>query len=241
MEVFDDGNGSALYVGGGFTQVDGQVVNMVAKWDGSAWSTVGDFSGNVYVANLAVWDDGNGAALYAAGRFLGSNVKILDGSQWQDLGNATYSSPANAIVGFDGSGGPGLVAGGVFTGLPGFDGISFAAIWDGHIWTPLGICLNDGVDALAVFDDGSGDSVYLGGRFRDPSANFPSYLARWNGAFGDTNHDTVVDLLEYREFEQCLAGPLSAINEAMCGCSDLNGDGFVDQRDAALLWALIHP
>ena len=71
MAVFDDGSGGgpALYAGGG-SIAGGVVVNHVAKWDGSSWSSLGGGMNNAVHA-LAVFDDGSGGgpALYAGGGY----------------------------------------------------------------------------------------------------------------------------------------------------------------------------
>ncbi len=66
--VFDDGSGSALYVGGNFTTAGGVAANSIAKWDGVRWTPVGGGTDGI-VSVLAVFNDGSGAALYAAGTF----------------------------------------------------------------------------------------------------------------------------------------------------------------------------
>ena len=50
MAVFDDGSGPALYAGGSDFRVPGGPVCSVAKWDGKAWTTVGQNLGG------RVWD-----------------------------------------------------------------------------------------------------------------------------------------------------------------------------------------
>ena len=37
LATFDDGRGTALYVGGTVTQIDGKPVNRIARWDGTSW------------------------------------------------------------------------------------------------------------------------------------------------------------------------------------------------------------
>ena len=72
LEMFDDGSGPALYAGGAFTTAGGVTVNRVARWDGSAWSPVGeppDTGTNGLVLDLASFDDGSGPALFAGGWF----------------------------------------------------------------------------------------------------------------------------------------------------------------------------
>ena len=70
LQVFDDGTGPKLAVGGVFDWVgDHYPANSIAAWDGTAWSRVGTgFDWDVYA--LTVFDDGSGPALYAGGTFL---------------------------------------------------------------------------------------------------------------------------------------------------------------------------
>ena len=104
LEVFDDGSGLSLFVGGDFrevlgSQVAGVSANNIARFDGRAWSGlangVGNSSSNSLVRDLEVFDDGRGAALYASGFFLrempgGQVLNHLgrwDGESWAPLGN----------------------------------------------------------------------------------------------------------------------------------------------------------
>jgi hypothetical protein len=91
LEVFDDGTGSALFVGGDFTTAGGVSANHIARWDGTSWSALG--SGvNWEVYDLAVFDDGSGPALFAGGFFTiagGISAKRIakwDGTNWSSLG-----------------------------------------------------------------------------------------------------------------------------------------------------------
>src|SRR5690606_19432964 len=69
---------------------------------------------------LAVFDDGTGEALYAAGRFTtaggaeANNIARWDGSAWTPLGVGIDGS-VNALTVFDDGTGPALYAGGPFT------------------------------------------------------------------------------------------------------------------------------
>src|SRR5262245_30227302 len=74
IAAYDDGSGQALYVGGGFRTASGVVAGRIAKWDGVSWSALGagidetqDSDDDPIVNALAVFDDGSGSALYAAG------------------------------------------------------------------------------------------------------------------------------------------------------------------------------
>lgn len=75
MEVFDDGSGTRLYVGGNITQAGGLPVNQIAAWDGLEWAQLGDGTGNGVddispgVKAMAVFDDGCGTSLFVSGDF----------------------------------------------------------------------------------------------------------------------------------------------------------------------------
>src|SRR5690606_27508961 len=68
---FDDGSGSALYVGGVFELAGGQSARNIAKWNGTTWSHVGSGlgAGGDWVNALSVFDDGSAETLIAGGRF----------------------------------------------------------------------------------------------------------------------------------------------------------------------------
>jgi hypothetical protein len=68
LTVFDDGTGPALYAGGEFTTAGGVPAHGIARWDGTAWSSLGSGM-NDWVRALTVFDDGTGPALYAGGNF----------------------------------------------------------------------------------------------------------------------------------------------------------------------------
>ncbi len=94
--VFDDGSGPALFVGGQFGAAGGIAAGSIARWDGVSWSSLaGGFSepGSFYVDvdALAVFDDGTGPALYAAGVFnraggvVANSIAKWDGASWSSL------------------------------------------------------------------------------------------------------------------------------------------------------------
>lgn len=82
-ELFDDGSGPAVYVCGSFELplADGTFAKRLARWDGNAWSSVGDFEAirafSSDVTDLEVFDDGSGPALYACGGFHRPGVSTL--------------------------------------------------------------------------------------------------------------------------------------------------------------------
>jgi hypothetical protein len=180
LQVFDDGTGPALYVGGVFSTAGGRAVNDVAKWDGSHWSALGtgaDGPAGVYA--FAVFDDGSGPALYASGSFqtAGSNIAKWNGTSWVGVVNAFGMAPA-VLQAFDDGLGPALfVAGNDYTPPQ-----VRIAKWNGNDWKTLGGGVNDQVNCLAPFDAGSGHGpdMFVGGNFTEAGGRNTSYaISRW--------------------------------------------------------------
>ena len=178
LEVFDDGSGPALYVGGRFTEAGGVPALNVARWDGEQWSAMGDGLTGYEVRALAIYDDGSGPALYAGGYIDIGGVARWDGSSWSNVGGWVGYIDAMAV--FDDGTGPALYAGGqmsVAGGSPG-DGI---ARWDGELWSPLGSGTDYAVRSLHVFDDGTGPALYAGGAFHYAGGVHVRGIAKWDG------------------------------------------------------------
>jgi len=112
-----------------------------------------------------------------------------NGASWTPLGSGITSalvSPAvqTLAVFNDGSGGgPALYAGGNFT-IAGGGAANNIARWSGGTWTPVGIGMNNAVQGLTVFDDGTGGglALYAGGTFTVAGGAAADRIARWNGA-----------------------------------------------------------
>lgn len=164
ITTFDDGSGAALYVGGRFDFAGGVPASNIARWRGSSggWSAVGSgFNGAVRA--LAVYDDGGGPSLYAAGLFLyageitAPRIAKWDGQQWSAVGDITTISPPNvpsigSLTTFDDGGGVALYT-------------SNGGRWNGEFWA---ITPGFGGPMLAV-----GEVLYGGGAFKiwEPGLN----------------------------------------------------------------------
>ncbi|WP_223827677.1 T9SS type A sorting domain-containing protein [Hymenobacter armeniacus] len=154
--------GTDLYVGGLFNRAGSTTVSNIARWNGTAWSSVGTgVSGSVLALAVA------GNIVYAGGFFNqaggvpANQVARWDGTAWSSLG----SGPANgltsqgyvqalAVVGSD------LYAGGFFTQVGGVATQNLAR-WDGTSWSRVGTGTNGAVYALAAV----GNQLYAGGSF----------------------------------------------------------------------------
>ncbi|MFI4917066.1 MAG: GC-type dockerin domain-anchored protein [Phycisphaerales bacterium JB060] len=196
---FDDGRGAALYLAGGFTQAGSADAMNIVRWDGLAWEPLGEgLDGSV--AALAVYDDGTGPSLYAGGSFVRAGGQVVrsiarwDGAQWHAL-DGGVSGQVRSMAVFDPGDGPKLYVGGRFTTVgPGgaLVTVDHLAQWDGDAWSPVadatfggfgvgGSAFDLAVNTLAVYDDGSGASLFVGGTFAIAGGRGASRVARWDG------------------------------------------------------------
>src|SRR5690606_37355971 len=133
--------GSDLVVGGNFTTAGGQPAQLVARWDGAAWSPLGSGlggEGNPSVRALAVHE----GALIVGGNFAFAgatgvqNVARWDGAAWSALAGSAgegVSSGVSSLASFDGDL---VVAGRGFAFAGGVVARSIAR-WDGDGWGTL--------------------------------------------------------------------------------------------------------
>src|SRR5262249_46982168 len=143
-----------VYAGGGFTTAGGNEANYIAKWDGSAWSSLSSGMGRTdtylpYVRALAA----AGGDLYAGGDFTtagevaANHIAKWDGSVWGPLGQGMPGGDQYTTVFALAMSGSNVYAGGNFTNADGSAAINIAR-WDGRAWSPLGSGMNNPVYAL---------------------------------------------------------------------------------------------
>ena len=205
LASFDDGGGSALFVGLK-TQITGlNGTRLLAKWKGGAWSGLGagvtDKLSRVYA--LTPFDDGTGSALYIAGKAIHGeqSVKRWKAGALSVLGgNAGIIGTVWASRVFDDGTGPALYFGGEFSQVMKPNGASMTANnivrWKAAGWSNVGDShsissnsVNDvpgygkGVMSLQEFEVGGVRKLAIGGNFRD-SAFVPTFanLVAWDGA-----------------------------------------------------------
>jgi hypothetical protein len=164
--------------------------NAIAKWDGSSWSALGSGMTFEYpqVVALTTFDDGSGAELVAGGFFdivggiPAKSIAKWDGAKWSTLGSGVDGA-VYALAAFNDGSGRALYAGGAFSsagGVPAED----VAKWDGTSWSAVGGGMGglySPVNALEVFDNGSGPALYAGGEFTTAGGVAASCIATWNG------------------------------------------------------------
>lgn len=241
LMTFDDGAGPALYAGGSFNHAGGQPAARVARWDGQAWSAVGSgLDGPVYA--FAVHDDGRGPALYAGGSFTqagglpASGIARWDGASWTGVGGGVTGGPVYALAVYPEAAGEVLVAGGAFTGAGGSPVLRLAA-WDGAAWQAVGAGVPATVTALAVLDDGTSASLYVGGSFVQAGIQPVGHIFKMSCISyvrGDCDADGTIGLPDIIHLLVYLFGDAAAEPHCLDAC-DANDDERLDLTDVFVL------
>lgn len=168
-----------VYAGGFFRKADDVTVNFIAKWDGSAWSALGNGLG-FFCSSVAVDAAGN---VYAGGSFReaagapGNRIAKWDGSSWSPLGGGLNGDCSTIHIDALGN----VYAGGRFNMAGGVTASNIAK-WDGSSWSALG----GGLDAsffpsvIAISTDALGN-VYAGGQFTTAGGVSANNIAVWDG------------------------------------------------------------
>lgn len=197
MNVYDDGNGERLVVGGHFSAAGGVTASNLARWSGTAWSAqfgTSDAGADREVFAVGALGEGPGAELLVGGGFLriggvrASRIAVWSGSSVETF-RPLSAAPAGvglddaalAMAVYDEGAGPRLFVGGQFESA-GDVPAKYLARWDGAVWSEVHSMVAGGVNgpvyALEVWDPGGGARLYAGGMFSYPGHN----LAAWNGS-----------------------------------------------------------
>lgn len=166
-----------IYAGGRFDSAGGISASNIAKWDGTAWSALGD-GVNDNVSYIACDRSGNmyvGGYFDTAGGMDVNHIAMWDGERWSSLTNGTQkdSGIISSIV-FDDSGN--LYAGGSFSSIDGVSANNIAK-WDGATWSALGSGTNGTIQKLVLDGD---NKLYASGRFTIAGGKGAAYLAMCN-------------------------------------------------------------
>lgn len=257
---FDDGSGPALYAGGQFeVWLPGGIAHSLARWDGRQWSTVGDgYFGEA--RDMAIFDDGNGPALYVARP---QGLWRWNGTEWSSVvespsgGEALYLTELEV---YDDGKGSALFVAGDFQSIGGIAANRIAK-WDGRAWSALAGGLNDYAFAMQATDDAAELGLHVGGVFTVAGDVTANGIARWDGrqwhalgtgiglsAEGAAVSNGVFALADFASassaaslvmggrFDSVDGQPANRIAQWTCAsAADLDGDGAVGSADVGLL------
>ncbi|MCC7015418.1 MAG: hypothetical protein IT454_22860 [Planctomycetes bacterium] len=240
--VFDDGNGSRLYVAG---DAPGPGLNAVHAWSGAAWSQIPSRLGSApasyaRITSMVAFDDGSGPSLVAAGRFVSidgvaaSNIARWNGTSWMPMG-AGLNGEVRALAVYDIGSGPELYAGGTFYAVPS----SRVARWNGSGWSMVGSTMGNtvgpvSVDTLLVHDDGSGPALIAGGWFDSVDGMLVRNVARWNGSTWSAYGSGAV----LSTFALCAYDDGSGPALFAGGINDYTNTGFIAKLDNQGAWTI---
>ncbi len=181
--------GSLVYVAGAFTQIDGITANGIAKWDGSAWTSLGTGSANgvtgvIHAIAVAGSDVYVGGYLSKAGGQPTQCVARWNGSAWsglaqycRDSGGGDGDVRAILVSGSD------LYVGGNFVQIQNASAVyaSYVARLSGGSWSSLNGQAFSGTDAPVNALVKLGSDIFVGGEFTSVAGFTANHIARWNG------------------------------------------------------------
>ena len=170
----------ALYAAGEFLEPGGGTSTRIFRRDASAWTPIGGPLDVNQIRALAVFDDGDGPRLFAAG--FASGIFRFDGASWKVVGDTPVVASVYSLIVFDDGTGPALYAGKDQRLFAGPLEAANVIRYDGTDWTSVGDSSFGILDSdqwgivydLEVYDDGTGPALYAGGRF-------DGALRRWDG------------------------------------------------------------
>lgn len=187
ISVEDIGSGPRLFVG--YDQD-------VYYWTGTLPALVGGEGFDNPVSCVGSYaSPGSGAAeLYAGGVFGYTSqtqrqvrcvARLVNGA-WTDVGGGLPANGGNvyALTRFDDGMGPKLYVGGSFL-TASWSGLSSNGIvtWDGTAWSGVGGGLTgSGINAMCVFDDGTGPALFVTGGFSTAGTTPANSIAKWDGS-----------------------------------------------------------
>ncbi|HRQ64795.1 MAG TPA: hypothetical protein PKZ76_08030 [Xanthomonadaceae bacterium] len=192
LAVFDGGQGPSLYASGAITRSGSQRIGHVARWDGNGWrplmadSAAAGLAPDNTARAMAVYDDGNGPALYVAGELFhvgdrpSRGIARWTGVDWEPLAGGPDGGIRALAVHDDGSG-PRLYAGGSFQTVGGVS-MPHLARWDGQAWSAVGAAPDGPVFALLSSNFGGSSALYAGGGFQNIGGTTLNFAGRWNGS-----------------------------------------------------------
>lgn len=200
MEVYDDGSGPALYVGGEIVTSDGELYENLVRWDGASWTAINGFSLPylTHIAALQATDLGQGPVLLIAGDLKLPNTNpraltVFDGTSLGGFASTTSSEAVDITLFDDGSGVKPFVA--LDFGVLRIDGMDQSVYVGGA----------GSVRAIETFDDGSGEQLYVAGYINAWQGLQVANIVRYDGQTWSPVGDGLGDTVTFQGQIQSLA------------------------------------
>ena len=190
LEVWDDGEGPALFAAGLFDSADGKTTTNIARWNGTDWAPLPGAEGEGVdgkVITLKAWGD----SLFLGGEFEAAGGKAIaylarwDGSEWFPVEGASgevVDDWVEALEVWDDGNGPALFAAGSFSVTSPAYGrgeveIASIARWQNNDWQALGSEVDGDVLALETF----AGQLIVGGQILEVGGEPAGNLMTWDG------------------------------------------------------------
>jgi trimeric autotransporter adhesin len=141
------------------------------------------------VETMAVYFEGGRSHLFVGGMFPTAGglstgtIARWDGFEWSRVGPLPFPRTIKSMIVFDDGSGSALYAGGNDVHVPGDPSVTGVVRWNGHEWQMVGGQLSGSVHCLAVYDDGGGPALHVGGHVYSPlfGPNGPRNLMKLTG------------------------------------------------------------
>ena len=180
-----------LFTGGFFNHAGGIPANNIARWDGSAWTALGEgITGGPYdpnsVYSLAADSRGNiyaGGWFTLAGGISAENIARWNGDTWSAIGGGIQSDEKSkvAVISIlpDGEN---IYVGGLFYSAGGTS-VGSIARWDGYSWDALqgGVWQDNLLPAILGMAINRDGMIYVVGDFVKAGGQCAKSIAIWDG------------------------------------------------------------
>ncbi len=192
LTVHDDGSGESLFAVGSFNIFGGGASGaQIARWDGSAWQSVGSgLTGGYTNAVTSFQGDLIAAGYFDSASGVAGSAKLArwDGTNWNSMDAQSeifLNSFWDLEVYDDGMTGEQLYIAGNYGDLNGNTALDHIAKWDGTTYSAVGGTIGGAVPLIVLdlhqADLGSGNMLYAGGRFLTIGGNAALNVAQWDG------------------------------------------------------------
>jgi hypothetical protein len=167
---------------------------LVVKWNGTEWVSLGEVENSASVYGMLGYRDGPAESLYIYGLFSSGingtpawGIARWNGATWEAPGWNDHRFNAYAACIADLGTGPELYIGGDIILPPWTDATTGISRWNGQRWEDVVGGLSGAaqspmsINAMAEFNDGTGPALYVAGGFSSVGGVHVRNIAKWDG------------------------------------------------------------